>query len=373
MRRLPAVVFTLLAVATVGAFFVVQHLKVTTPLIAGFPAPDPSVLDPRAGGVCGGVNHRQMRISFYLKHRSDDVDVYVIDPGGAVVATLASGRHMEGGGHPVRSMFVWDGREDSGGYAPDGTYYVEVVLIHQDRTVVIAPTSGGSPSPVRVETQPPRPVVTAVSPHVVPERGSLRTTIHVGGNQGHAGTVRVYRTDGPGRPRLVKTFVAPLNGATAVWDGTIHGRAAPAGTYAVGLDVTNAACVTGHYPRQLPPVRGSTPHAGLSVRYLALSPPLVPVLAGTAATGGGGRCGRRVPMGTAAGRIAERPLLRPGGAGHARRARSQGPGGSPRAHRPGRGSGLHRAARGPLGPARARARRRAGIELAGPESGRRHR
>ena len=46
MNRLPAVVFALLAAATVGAFFVVQHLKVSTPLIAGFPAPYPSGMTP---------------------------------------------------------------------------------------------------------------------------------------------------------------------------------------------------------------------------------------------------------------------------------------------------------------------------------------
>ena len=42
---------------------------------------------------------------------------------------------MRGGAHPVRRLFVWNGREDNGRLAPDGTYYVRVALMHQGRTV----------------------------------------------------------------------------------------------------------------------------------------------------------------------------------------------------------------------------------------------
>ncbi len=41
LRRLPLLAFATLAAATVGAFFVVQHLKAGTPLINGFPRPSP--------------------------------------------------------------------------------------------------------------------------------------------------------------------------------------------------------------------------------------------------------------------------------------------------------------------------------------------
>src|SRR5437588_10523116 len=97
MRRLPAVAFAALVVATVAAFFVTQHLKVTTPLIAGRPAPDPAAINPRDGATCQGVNHRFTRVSFYLLHRSDDVAVYVVDQSGAVVRTIVSKRHMRRG------------------------------------------------------------------------------------------------------------------------------------------------------------------------------------------------------------------------------------------------------------------------------------
>lgn len=292
MSRLPAVVFAMLAVASAGAFFVVQHLKSTTPLIAGFPAPAPAVFNPRAGVVCTvatkhgptRVDFSKMRISFYLLHRSDDVDVYMIDQAGQIVATLASGRHMVGGAHPKRVEFVWDGHEDNGRFAPDGTYFVRVDLIHQGRTYVISPTGGGPPSPVKVETQLPRPLVTSVSPGRIPGTGATKVTIRYRGNEGHYGTVRIYRTDLPGRPRLVDSFTTPGPGTPAVWDGTIDHRPAPAGVYLIGLDVTDAACNTGRFPRRLPPPPGTTRHAGVSVRYITAAGPLTPLKPGTQAT-----------------------------------------------------------------------------------------
>ena len=50
MSRLPLTAFGALIVATVAAFFVTQHLKVSTPLIAGFPHPSPSAISPAGNG-----------------------------------------------------------------------------------------------------------------------------------------------------------------------------------------------------------------------------------------------------------------------------------------------------------------------------------
>jgi len=275
------IAFAALVAATVAAFFITQHLKASTPLIAGFPKPVPGVINPLGGTVCGGVDHRRMKISFYLLHRSDDVDVYVVDQSGTIVRTLASGVHMQGGAHPVRRLFVWDGRRDDGRIASDGTYYVRVALIHQGRTVTISGPSG--PEPVKVKVAPPAPVVKSVTPHLIPSGSSTSVTIVYAGNESRGGTVRIYRTDLRGKPRLMKSFLTPWRGQRAVWDGLINKRPAPAGTYLVGLDVADAACNTGHFPVQLPPPPGSTPGAGVSVRYLAVEPPLGSVRAGSRA------------------------------------------------------------------------------------------
>lgn len=283
MSRLPGFVIGVLAAATVGAFFVVQHLKTTTPLIAGFPHPSPATFNPIYGVTCGSTNYRRMQISFYLLHRSDDVDVDVINQSGDIVATLASDVHMVGRWPPVFRTFTWDGRLEDGSIAPDGTYFIKVFLRNQGREFVISPVSGGPPSPVRVDTLAPQPVVTSVSPFLVPYQGSMKVLIRYAGNEGRPGTIRIYRTDVRGRPQLVKSFVTPGHGQSVVWDGRILGEPAPAGVYLVGIDVTDGACNTGHWPIRMPPAPGSTPHDGVTVRYLAADPPLTPIRAGSSA------------------------------------------------------------------------------------------
>ncbi|MGI8507160.1 MAG: hypothetical protein ACR2MK_10255 [Solirubrobacteraceae bacterium] len=292
MRRLPVAAFVALAVATVAAFFVTQHLKVTTPLLAGVPAPAPAAINPIDGKACrvrtrtGAfklVSHRSMLVSFYLQHRSDDIDVYIVGSDGTtIVNTLASGVHMRAKPQPVRKAFTWNGDTQSGSVAPDGTYYIRVSLIHQGRSFLISNNAG--PEPVTVETVPPRPKVTAVTPHLIPQPGVAAATIRFTGTRHLSGRILIYRTDLPGAPQLVKSF-ASRRGSTSTWDGTLTGGLpAPQGTYLVGLEVTDRACNTGRFPPELPPVAGTTANAGVTVRYLAAQPPLIPVPAGSAAT-----------------------------------------------------------------------------------------
>ncbi|MEA2161271.1 MAG: hypothetical protein QOD66_3651 [Solirubrobacteraceae bacterium] len=273
MNRLPLAAFAALSAATVGAFFVTQHLKISTPLIAGAPNPTPAVISPTGNG-CGG-RYRITNFSFYLLNRADDVAVYVVDQSGTIVRTLASGRHMRRKVRTPDGQFPWNGREDNGRVAPDGTYYFRVALLHQNRTVQFTRT------PVQVKTVPPHPSVTSVSPSLIPQ-GGAPVLIRYGGDEQRGPTVWIYRTDLPGAPRLVKSFRAGWRGAS--WDGKIRQHPAPAGTYLVGLKVTDKACNTGRFPPTIPPSPGSTPHAGVTVRYLAAQAPPDPVPAGRTAT-----------------------------------------------------------------------------------------
>ncbi len=209
--------FVALAIATVAAFFFTQHLKVTTPLLAGFPAPAPAAINPVDGQVCRTtgpkgtvrpVSHKSMFVSFYLLNRSDDVDVYIVNNDGTIVRTLASGVHMQGGRHPVRRTFSWDGRLADGTVAADGNYFIRVSLVHQGRTVLISNSSGALP--VTVETVPPRPRVTDVTPALIPQPSSSggAVTIRATGTKGLNARVLIYRTDLPGRPVLVKSYAS---------------------------------------------------------------------------------------------------------------------------------------------------------------------
>jgi hypothetical protein len=155
MKRLPIIAFALLALATVAAFFLIQHLKVTTPLIAGNPVPFPAVIDPVNGATCtvrtpGGqvapVSFRHSSISFYLLYRSDVAQVSVADAAGKVVDKVSRGVFMQAAPYPVPQQFIrhftWNGRTSSGAPAPPGRYYFRVVLRHQDRTITIADPQG---------------------------------------------------------------------------------------------------------------------------------------------------------------------------------------------------------------------------------------
>lgn len=264
--RLSIAAFVALVVATVGAFFVTQHLKVTTPVLTGISHPQPF-----SPGTCRPTTH----ISFYLLHRSDDVSVYVIDPNGTIIRTLVTGMYMQAR-PPVRRVFVWNGREDNGSLAPDGTYYFRVGLARQGRSIDL------TGYPTELKTVAPRPVVTRIDNALLPLGAGA--VIHYAGNESRGGTIHVYRTDLPGAPRLVWSFPTPWTSEKATWDGRIHGAPAPAGTYLIGLSVTDRACNTGQFPAIVPPTAGSTTGAGVTVRYLAAQPQLDPVRAGAKAT-----------------------------------------------------------------------------------------
>ena len=270
MSRLPLVAFGALVVATVGAFFVTQHIKVKTPLFTGVHR-YPATISPLHGGVCGTDRAPCRReFSFYLQHRSDDVSVYVIDQSGNLVRTLATGVHMRGGANPVRKYFLWNGRDDNGKVVPDGTYHYRIALIGQGRTI------DETALPITVKDAVPHPIVTNVSPSVVAPGAPVTisyTDYH------RSGTVQIYRTDLPDwwqRPP-VKMIGTPWKHTAIVWDGKI--RSAPGACRDVSGRVCDDRCGVQHRPlpdRSLPPPAGSTPHAGVTLRHLAAEPTLSP-------------------------------------------------------------------------------------------------
>lgn len=159
MKHFRLAAFLALVVATVAAFFIAQHLKVSTPLLSGVTGPSPAEINPLSSRVCmDAVRHEQVGprtvVSFYLLHASDRVDVYIVDNDDRRIATVASDRFMKAAlfPHEVPTAFTWDGREQDGAVAPNGTYYFTVNLRHQGRIVTIA--DGNGPVPVVVNARP---------------------------------------------------------------------------------------------------------------------------------------------------------------------------------------------------------------------------
>lgn len=289
MKRLPAVAFGLLAVATVGAFFLTQHLKTIPPLVFNS-QPIPAAFDPVAGRICtnskGKLDYRRTEITIQPSH-SDSVGVYVVNSESEtapVIRTLSSGTEMAANS---KHSFFWDGRQDNGEIAPAGKYFFRVTLLHQGRTIPIT-------AAVQVVTQPPNARVLNVTrlgesgkttgPTVfTPPHGTLKISYTKGDYRRL--WINIYRTDVAGKPVRVAHFPASdPTGTWARWNGEVNDQPAPAGTYLVGLTAQNAACDQATWPLVMPPAAGTTSGAGVTIRYLAVTPPLTPTVSGSRAS-----------------------------------------------------------------------------------------
>ena len=209
--------FVALVIATVAAFFVTQHLKVTTPLIQGKPAPVPNTINPVYGGVCARrtakgairlVSYKRMGISFYLQNRSDNVTVQIVDRDGTPVRTIANNVYMRAE-HPQRHYFTWNGRLADGSVAPAGIYYIKVSLLHQARTLIISNSTAALP--VTVETTRPQVRVTSVTPAAIATGSGTPVTIRYTGTDAARPRILIFRIIG-GRPRQVKNYAATTQG-----------------------------------------------------------------------------------------------------------------------------------------------------------------
>jgi flagellar hook assembly protein FlgD len=267
VSRAPVAAFVALVIATVGAFFVTQHLKVSTPLIQYRPAPVPNTINPVYGSVCkrrngsGQVvltNYRRMQISFYLQNRSDNVTVQIVDRNHAPVRTIGANVFMTAS-PPKRHRFTWNGRLADGSVAPAGVYYVKVSLLHQGRSLIISNSTAALP--VTVETTRPQPRVTGVTPATITPGSGAAVTIHYTGTGTLRPRILIYRVTGAAH-RQVKDYAATTRRGVSTWDGTLAGgRSAPPGTYLVAVRLTDRACTTGTSPVSA----AAAPHAVVTV------------------------------------------------------------------------------------------------------------
>lgn len=273
-----SVVFALLVVATVGAFFVTQRLKRSEPVVRKIGMP--KYISPN-----GDHQKDRARIRFRLP-KSDRVTVSMTDAGGDEIRRLAD-RRLRRGPH----RFVWNGRDGSGAIPPDGFYYLRVVLAGQGRGTI---TKRG----IQLVTKPPAAKIVSVTPSRLGIGGGRRApapvTIRFAGPTNPPPVFSVYRTDLPGKARLVARFDGVRGVASGIWDARVNGAPAPAGTYAFGVTVRNPAYVAGSAPEHLPPTsRDAAPRTGLTIGGPGIAPPLEPVRAGRPArvtlTGARGR------------------------------------------------------------------------------------
>jgi flagellar hook assembly protein FlgD len=261
--RLPAVIFGVLVVATVAAFFVTQRLKRSTPVVTRISMP--VYVSPNGDG-----RKDTARIKFFLP-KADHVTVSMTDANGDEVRRLAD-RHLSRGRH----RFRWNGRDSSGAIAPDGTYFLRVILNGEGRGTS---TRRG----IQLVTRPPLAKLLSVTPNRVQPGARNVVTIHFNGPSNPKPLFTVFRTDLPGRPRVVRRFTGTIGSNTATWDERLaSGRPAPLGTYAFAVTTQNKARVSGSSPRRLPPTPATAaPRTGLTIGGLTAAAPLGPVRAGS--------------------------------------------------------------------------------------------
>ena len=267
------VAFAALVVATFAAFFIAQGLKSTPPKIQDLGI-EP-FFSPNQDG-----RFERARIGFELKE-SDRIDVSIVDRDGDRVRELADGLSAVGG---RRVSLRWDGRDDEGRGVRDGTYRARVVLRRQGRSVVI-------PRNIRLDTTPPRPRVLSIGPQVdkvprpellpKPDGKPASITIDAPGSKPE---VDIWRTS-PAVRRVTGLDVPPLREGRGkvTWSGERRGRRVAPGTFvAVVRSRDQAGNIGSSVPEPLRPRRGMKlpGRGGISIRYLAAQPPLVPTGAG---------------------------------------------------------------------------------------------
>ena len=263
------IAFAALVVATFAAFFITQRLK-REPGVLGQVRATP-FFSPNQDG-----RFDRARIGFLLKE-PDDVTVTVEDHDGQPIRRLARNQPLDA---YTQLRLAWDGRDDEGAKAPDGTYRVRVGLRRQGRSVVL-------PRNIELDTTPPKPKVLSIGPEqstlprpeLLPNREGepARVRLFLPGRRGR---VLVYRTDvTPAREVLAQSVAKGVT--TWEWDGTIDGRRASQGTYLVAAETRDQAGNIGTSPAKLPPKpaygRELGGRGGISIRYLNAQPPTVPV------------------------------------------------------------------------------------------------
>jgi FlgD Ig-like domain len=273
-RPLVRAVFALVVVATIAAFFVTQQLKSETPLVLRFAAV-PRQFSPNDDG-----KRDVTRLGFDLSEPAT-VSFYVLDSEGTEIRRIVDDQAFAG---DAKHRFRWNGRDDEGRRVQDGVYRMRVVQRAEGRVI-------DSSKRVRVDRAPPKVRLVEAEPGVIAPREpgqSPEVTIRYRGPRNTAPEFRVFRTDLPGPPRVVRRFRGNEE-RRGIWHGEVSAgpertEPAPDGDYAFTVSVRDKAGNAAVGPTEIPRPALARAGTGVSVRSFTLRGPLGVVAAGSAAT-----------------------------------------------------------------------------------------
>lgn len=298
--RAARILFVLLGIGTVAAFFVAQRLKNEPSVIQGvrFLSPDvkrraPQITSFSPNQVPDG---RLDTIDIRFKvDRTTPVTVEIVDSETRTVRTIVRNRLAR----RYRVLHLsWDGRTDDGQVARDGRYKLKITLPDEGRSVV-------NPTSFTLDTTPPRPKVrrigpqTARGPEILPSTDGRPAEAELILRGWHP-TARVVRI-APGPMAVIRpldvTVTRHAAGGTLIggqpraiegrvrWDGTLEsGRPAPAGSYAIQVCVRDQAGNDGCSPTasgrdglpQPEPNGRLRGRGGITIRDIAVQPSTAP-------------------------------------------------------------------------------------------------
>jgi hypothetical protein len=207
-----------LLVGSAAAFAVAERLKLERSPVA---TPD---IQRILGPVCE-CPRDTARLSFGLR-RADRVTATIVDSNERTVRVLLDDEPRPAG----RIILAWDGRSDAGNVVHDGRYRLHVALGRANRAITI-------PTPIRVDTQPPRVRLISATPNVFSPDGD-----------GRADRVRFrYAVSEFGRVFVFVDEQLAVRGPRAdgvadiFWRGRLEGDVAAPGTYSTWLTAVDVA------------------------------------------------------------------------------------------------------------------------------------
>jgi hypothetical protein len=254
------ITFLVLVGATFAAFFVAQRLKSSPPVIE---------VHRLARSFSPEIRGNDFSVTLKV---ADDVTVDIVNLDGDRVARLADAVPLAAH-RPLR--LDWKGTRDDGTRAPDGRYRVRVSLRREGRSSVIQTT-------MTLDTKPPTPVVCVGTTCADPPKGNIIAPSHApvsvyvkGVSTAYLTRFKVFRTD-DGPPKQVDAFTLARKRHVKRYDSS---KLAP-GTYIFQASVRDRAGNYGTTPATIEPGAVTAGRPGLTVRGLAVQPPLRPVTAG---------------------------------------------------------------------------------------------
>ncbi len=220
-RVRPVVLIALVLCVLVGsaaAFAVAERLKLERSPVA---APK---IQRLLGPTCECPKDTA-QISFGLRH-ADRVTASMVDSKGRRVRLLLDDEPQAAG----RINLIWDGRDAKGEVVRDGRYRLRVALGRAHRTITI-------PTPVRVDTRPPRVRLINVDPHVFsPDGDGAGDRVTYRYTSSEFGRALVFVDD----QLAVRARGVVAGPAEVFWRGRLDGDVAEPGTYTTWLKIVDA-------------------------------------------------------------------------------------------------------------------------------------